>query len=47
MESYNLLIPKDLKLSFQKKMLEEGKSAAEVIRQLMSDYLAKNIKKAA
>ena len=39
METYNLLIPKDLKLQFQMRMLEEHKSMAEVIRSLMTDYL--------
>ncbi len=47
METYNLLIPKDLKLNFQKRMLEERKSMAEVIRVLMSDYLKDKTKKAA
>lgn len=36
-----MLLPKDLKITFQKAMLDEKKSMAEVIRDFMIDYLTK------
>lgn len=46
MTKYNLELPIDLKRQFQKILIDEGKSMAEVLREMISNYVLETQKRA-
>lgn len=47
MNRFNFELPKDLKFSFKLIAIRKNKSMADIIRELISDYVEKNTEKIA
>lgn len=47
MNRFNFELPKDLKLSFNLIAIRKNKSMADIVRELISDYVEKNTEQVA